>query len=213
MTAIHRNHNVRRLAVALAVLTCWQPVAGRAADTPTAVVQQLVDAVTAVLGDKGLTGDQKRHKIEEIGYARFDFTTISKLVLARNWRDLTPAQQTEFTTEFKHHLTVTYGRNVEAYNNERAVITGDRAESGNDWTVKSKIVRNGAADILVDYRLRKEPNGDWHIIDVIIEGVSLVANFRSQFQEIISNSSASKLIDVLREKNARGETFKNEPRS
>jgi phospholipid transport system substrate-binding protein len=179
-----------------------------AVDSPTAVVQQTTDAVVAVLAEKKLAAVEKRHKIDEIVYAHFDFETLSKLVLARNWKDLTPEQQKAFVEEFKRHLSLTYGKNVETYNNERAVVIGDRAEAHDDWTVKTKVIRPNAEDILVDYRLRKEVAG-WRVIDVIIEGVSLVANFRSQFQEIISHDGAAKLIDLLREKNAKGESLKS----
>jgi len=206
-----RRTIVHRAVVVLALTVQLSARAVSAADSPSTVVQQVIDSVTAVLVDKGLTADQKRHKIEEIAYVRFNFDTVSRLVLARNWKDLSPQQQKEFIEEFKKHLSVTYGKNIENYNNERAVVTGDRAEARDDWTVKSKIVRPNAADVLVDYRLRKDADGEWRIIDVIIEGVSLVANFRSQFQEIISTSGVAKLIEVLRDKNARGEPFKAQP--
>jgi phospholipid transport system substrate-binding protein len=161
-----------------------------------------------VLAEKDLSTAEKRHKVETIVSAHFDFETLSRLVLARNWKELTPAQQQAFVEEFKRHLSMTYGKNVETYNNEHAVVIGDRAEVRDDWTVKTKVVRPNADDILIDYRLRKE-DGDWRVIDVIIEGVSLVANFRSQFQEIISRDGAAKLIDLLREKNAKGESLKS----
>jgi phospholipid transport system substrate-binding protein len=202
----------RRLrAAGVAVFLCIGQIPGTgvaASQSPAAVVQQTADAVVAVLADKSLTTQQKRSKVEEIVYAHFDFTTLSKLVLARNWKQLSPAQQHDFVEEFKRHLSVTYGRNVETYNNERAVITGDRQESNGDWTVKTKIVRPSAEDILVDYRLRQQ-DGDWRVIDVIIEGVSLVANFRSQFQEILTSSNPDHLIQLLREKNAKGEPLKS----
>jgi len=199
---------LRLWAVVLAATVALAPQAVAGSDSPRAVVQETTDAVLAVLADKGLSSDQKRRKIEDIVYAHFDFTTLSKLVLARNWKRLTPAQQTEFTGEFKRHLSLTYGRNVETYNNERAVITGDREEAGGDWTVKTKIIRPAAPEILVDYRVRKEDSA-WHVIDVIIEGVSLVANYRSQFQEIVANDGPVKLIELLREKNAKGEPLKS----
>jgi phospholipid transport system substrate-binding protein len=179
-----------------------------AEESPTAVVQQTADAVVAVLADKSLTVEQRRHKVEEIVYAHFDFETLSRLVLARNWKELTPEQQKAFVEEFKRHLSVTYGKNVETYNNEKAVVIGDRAEARDDWTVKTKVIRPNAEDVLVDYRLRKE-DGTWRVIDVVIEGVSLVANFRSQFQEIISRDGAAKLIELLHEKNAKGESLKS----
>jgi len=181
----------------------------RASDSPpTAIVQQTSDEVVAVLANKSLSADQKRHDVQDIVYKYFDFETLSRLVLARNWKQMTPQQQADFVEEFKRHLSMTYGKNVESYNDERAVVIGDHKEAGDDWTVKTKIVRPSGADILVDYRVRQE-NGAWKVIDVIIEGVSLVANFRSQFQDIISNRGPQQLIDLLREKNAKGEPLKS----
>jgi phospholipid transport system substrate-binding protein len=133
---------------------------------------------------------------------------MSRLVLARNWSRFSPAQQAEFVREFKEHLKVTYGRNIENYQNERIEIVGEREEQRGDWTVQTKILRGGGAqDILVDYRLRKEGDA-WRVIDIVIERVSLVANFRSQFQELVSQGGPQKVLDVLRDKNARGEPLK-----
>jgi len=201
----------RCVAVVLACALCLLGARTQlvyAADAPTTVVQQTVDAVIAVLAEKNLSVEQRRHKVEDIVYAHFDFETLSRLVLARNWKDLNPDQQKAFVEEFKRHLSVTYGKNVENYNNEKAVVIGDRGESRDDWTVKTKVIRPNADAILMDYRLRKEGD-DWRVIDVTIEGVSLVANFRSQFQEIISRDGVAKLIDLLREKNAKGESLKS----
>src|SRR6185436_4928392 len=102
---------------------------------------------------------------------------------------------------------MTYGRNVENYKNEKVTITGARQETGGDSTVKTKILRGGPGDILVDYRLRQR-DGTWKIIDVIIEGVSLVSNFRSQFQDILSSGGPDHLIALLKDKNAKGESMK-----
>ena len=199
-----RSTSPLRLLTVLVILCGAAPGVARGADSPAAVVQQTADAVVGVLAEKNLTVEQKRAKVQDIVYAHFDFNTLARLVLARNWKQLSPEQQKEFVEEFKKHLWMTYGKDVESYNNEHAVVSGDRGEPGGDWTVKTKILRPGAADILVDYRLRKEDRG-WEVIDVIIEGVSLVANFRSQFQEIVSNDGPQKLIERLREKNANGE--------
>lgn len=206
--AIRRSTSACALLVFLLLgLTALPPAVTGAAESPTAVVRHTTDAVLAVLADTNLTADQKRHEIEQIVYAHFDFRTLSRLVLARNWKRLTPPQQTDFVEEFKKHLSLTYGKNVERYNNERAIVLSDRQEPGGDWTVKTKVVRPTASDFRVDYRLRKR-HGEWRVIDVIVEGVSLVANYRSQFQEIVSNEGPAKLIERLHEKNASGEGLK-----
>lgn len=200
------------IAAACAVAIIWAvaPPSGtaRAEDSPRVVVQNVTDAVLAVLGDKTLTSDQKRGRIEDIVYANVDFATLSRLVLARNWSRFSDAQREDFTNEFKRHLSVTYGKNVENYRNERVAILGDREEARGDWTVQTKILRGGPDDILVDYRLRRADNR-WTIIDFIVEGVSLVSNFRAQFQEIIASGGVDKLLQLLREKNATGEPLKS----
>ncbi|MFQ5664805.1 MAG: phospholipid-binding protein MlaC [Candidatus Binatia bacterium] len=197
------------VALALLGVCCLRPASVPAEESPTVVVKRTSDRVITVLADQNLTAAQKRHKIQEIVYPYFDFKTLSRLVLARNWKRLTPAQQARFVEEFKQFLSMTYGKNVENYNNERIVVTGDRQEPGGDWTVKTKVIRPGASDFTLDYRLRRR-NGRWRAIDVIIEGVSLVANYRSQFQEILSNHGPVRLINLLREKNANGETLQSE---
>jgi len=194
----------RALRIALLVLTV-AAFGARAAEGPRAVVQRMTDAALEVLRNKEMSSDDKRNRLEQIASAETDFDTISHLVLARNWSTFSPAQQTEFVKLFKDHLALTYGRNIENYHNERVELTGDHEEPRGDWTVNTKILRGGGAqDVLVDYRLRKQGDS-WCIIDFIIERVSLVANFRSQFQDLMSQGGPQKVLDVLREKNASGE--------
>ena len=189
-------------------LVCLLAVASRAVaggEAPRAIVQEMTDRALAVLADKGLASEEKRRRLEEIATAHTDFDTMSHLVLGRNWSQFSPAQQAEFVKEFKAHLSMTYGRNIENYRNEKVVIVGDREEARGDWTVQTKILRGGGAqDILVDYRLRKQGDA-WRVIDIVIERVSLVANFRSQLQEVVSQGGPTRVIELLREKNARGE--------
>ncbi len=191
----------------LAGLAAVVPQAARAEDAAAAVVEKTTSSVIAVLVDTSLSTEQKRRRVEDVVLASVDFETLSKLVLARNWSRFDDTQRSEFMDLFKNHLSMTYGRNVETYKNEKVQITGSRPESGGDVTVKTKIVRGGNDDILVDYRLRQR-DGTWKIIDVVIEGVSLVSNFRSQFQDVISNGGPERLLALLREKNAKGEPLK-----
>jgi phospholipid transport system substrate-binding protein len=192
----------------LSVIACTTTAEpSHAVESPDAVVQETADAVVGVLADKSLSPEQRRAKVQQIVYDHFDFDTLARLTLARHWRQLSPEKQKEFVDEFKKHLSATYGRRFDSYTNERVVVTGDRKEKDGDWTVTSKIVSPGADDIQVDYRLRKG-DGSWKVIDVIVEGVSLVINFRSQFDEIITNQGPQRLIELLREKNITGEPLK-----
>ena len=202
LTGVHLAVTV----VSLSGLLC--AVHARAEAGPRATVDRMTSAALAVLGDKTLGVEDKRHRLEDIVYREVDFDTKSRLVLGRNWSRFTPEQQADFVKLFKEHLSMTYGNNIENYKNERVEIVGDREEARGDWTVQTKIVRGGGSnDIQVDYRLRKQSD-TWKIIDIVIERVSLVANFRSQFQDILGNGTPDKLLQILREKNARHEPLK-----
>ena len=197
-----RNSVGQRLAHeiigALACAATITPLAWADA-SPRAVVDATTSAVIAVLADNDVSADEKRRRVEEIVYARVDFDTLSRLVLARSWNRLNEEQRAEFQRAFKQTLSATYGRSVEAYRNERITIIADRQEADADWTVRTKIVRGGPNDISVDYRLRQS-TGSWKIIDVIIEGVSLVSSYRSQFQEVMANGGIDRLLKLMQEK-------------
>lgn len=194
-----KNRRSTEGALALALLL---PLAAAAAIPPRETVTTMADAVIAVLKNDSLDKAGKRAEVEKIVYGAVDFDTLSRLVMARNWGRLSPAQQEEFRRDFKRHLSATYGRRVDSYSNEVVEVTGERDEARGDHTVKTAIRRGGGnADILVDYRLRKRGD-EWKIIDFVIEGVSLVANFRAQFQELMSNGGPEKLLAALREKTA-----------
>ena len=187
-----------QLIGALACAATLTPLAW-ADESPRAFVDATTSAVIAVLADKDVSVDDKRRRVEEIVYARVDFDTLSRLVLARSWNQLSEEQREEFKRSFKQNLSATYGRSIEAYRNERITIVADRQEADADWTVRTKIVRGGPNDISVDYRLRQSA-GSWKIIDVIIEGVSLVSSYRSQFQEVMANGGIDRLLKVMQEK-------------
>jgi len=204
-----RDHGRSLLAIAVALVLTTLGTRAGAEQSPRDVVQSVSDQVLAVLADKSLSKEARRDKVKAIVLDNVDFDTLSRLVLARNWSQFSPQQQQEFEHEFQGHLASTYGRRLDDYHNEKVAIVGDRREPNGDWTVQTKILRGGGSnDFSVDYRLRQS-NGRWKMIDFIIEQVSLVANFRSQFQEIISSGGPEHLLQVLREKTAKGEEFKS----
>ena len=196
------------IAASLLALAVAVPLQAGAEVAPTEAAQEtvggIVEQVLAILRDKELSKEAQREKLESVAYARFDFDVISKLVLAKNWRKLTPEQRDDFVVEFKRHLSLTYGKNLEGYKDETVEILGARPEKNGDVTVQTRIIGSGAgADpILIDYRLRRNDSGEWLVIDLIIERVSLLWNFRSQIDEIIGDAGPENLIDRLREKNA-----------
>lgn len=173
------------------------------ASAPSEVRQQVrgtLDEVLAVLGDASLSDEQRREKVEAIAFAQFDFDTMARLVLARNWKKLSQEERETFVVEFKHLLSRSYGTRLDRFSNERVEVTGEQEEPRGDVTVMTRVVGGKYDDARVHFRMRKRPEG-WRAIDVVIEGVSLVANYRSQFADVMSRSGVAGLLEQMREKN------------
>jgi len=202
-TRISSARGRARAGAALGVALMLGAAAAAADDSPRAVIQHTVDQVLAILRDHERGSKERRASLEAIAQQRFDFETMSRLVMAANWRKLSPPQQTQFVDEFTRFLANDYGARIDRYAQEEVEITGEQPEARGDCTVKTKIVGGKNDGALVDYRMRQK-NGDWRIIDVVIEGISLVANYRDQFREVASNGGPAVVIDRLREKNASG---------
>ncbi len=173
---------------------------GTAAADATAEVSEVMKQVLEISGDQDLDAATRRSRIEQLAMERFAWTTMSRLVLARNWRKLSDPQQKEFVDAFRQHLAVVYGRRLEKMGDETIEVSPGRVASNGDVTVRTTIHGGQADGVVIAYRLR-DTDGEWKVIDVIIEGVSLVSNFRSQMNQIANNSGADSVIEKLREKN------------
>jgi phospholipid transport system substrate-binding protein len=194
----------RRLEIACAAVlaaVCFAVPA--AAAGPRETMRETIDQVLAVLNDSSLDDDQRRASIEKIAYERFDMYTMSRLVLARAWKRFSPQQREEYIAEFKEYLANNYGGRINRYDQEEVEILGLREEPRGDVTVKTRIVGGEFENTLVDYRMRQKDDR-WLVIDVVIEGISMVSNFRDQFKEVLSRGGPDHLIEKLREKNALG---------
>lgn len=167
---------------------------------PREVVEATVDQVLEILGDETLGTESRRARIEAIAFDVFDFTTMSKLTLARAWRKLDDDQKRAFVGEFKAHLSRTYGSRLDRYRQEDVEIVGVREEPRGDVTVLTRVQGGQFDDVEMSYRLRHRRER-WRVIDVVIEGISLVANFRSQFKEVMSKGGFDRLLEELRTKN------------
>jgi phospholipid transport system substrate-binding protein len=176
------------------------------ADAPTdarAAMQGTIEEVLAVLRVKGTDEKTRRSQIESIAKTRFDFTTMSKLVLKRDWKRFTPPEQQAFVTEFTEYLSASYGTRIARYANEDVVTLGARAEVNDDVTVQTAIKGGQFDGATVDYRMRLLA-GKWQVIDVVIEGISLVSNFRSQFADVIAKGGPQELLTRIKAKNDAG---------
>jgi phospholipid transport system substrate-binding protein len=186
------------LALLLPVLVA--PVFAAPADDARATMEKTVADVLVILGDKSLSLQTKRDRIQAIAYERFDFETMSKLVLKRDWKKFDATQQQEFVKEFREHLSARYGENLGRYENEKVEVTSHHAETNNDVSVKT-VIRGGKFDgTPVDYRLRNA--SEWRVIDVVIENVSLVSSFRTQFADVLAKGGPAGVLARLKERNA-----------
>ncbi len=188
----------------LIALLCLLPglaLAQAAALGPREVVRETVDDVIRVLNDESVSVDERARRIEGIAYARFDFDTMSRLVLARNWKRFDGDQRVTFKEEFKRFLANNYRARIDGYEQERVEILSERKEPRGDVTVRTRIMGGNYDGTNIDYRLRNGGKG-WLVIDVVIEGISLVANFRDQFRDVMGREGPVTLIDKLKEKNA-----------
>jgi phospholipid transport system substrate-binding protein len=196
------------LAVALVLNTI--AVAAGAAGSPEETVRSTADRALVVLADDSLSKAQKTSQLTTLLDGVSDFETSSKLVLARAWNDFSPEQRTEFQQLLRDYLIARYRDRVDDYAGQTVEVTGGREEARGDYTVHTKLKSpKGGDPILVDYRLRKNPAGEWRIIDVIGEGLSIVSNLRSQFQSMLARGGPDKLIRSLRDKIASGEAAKD----
>jgi len=168
-----------------------------AGNSPIDVVRTSVDAVLAILDNEQLNYEDKRTQISVIVKERFDFRAMSQRTLATNWNKTTDEEKEKFVDLFSQLIENSYVGKIDSYTNERVDYPGEKV-SGRKAVVETLIITS-SADIPVDYRLYQK--GDqWLGYDVIIEGVSLISNYRSSYQEIMKKEGFDGLLAKMRAK-------------
>ncbi len=162
------------------------------------------EVLTLIRQDKELqSGNQKKllSLVEAKVLPHFDFIRMTRLAVGKNWRQATPAQQQSLVNEFRTLLVRTYTTAFRSYKNQTVEFKPFKmAPEDTDVTVKTQIIQPGAQPLAVDYSMQKTPAG-WKVYDVVIEGVSLVTNYRGTFTTEIQKSGIDGLIQTLAEKN------------
>jgi phospholipid transport system substrate-binding protein len=170
-------------------------------ESPTEAVRSTLTNVFRILEDETLKDPAKRtprrHMLEEVIASRFDYTEMSKRALAANWIPLTAGERTEFVELFKRFLSDRYAEKIEGYSGQQVFYLSERIE-GNYAEVRTEL-RSSKVVVPMDYRLHIK-DGTWHAYDLVVDGVSLVKNYRSQFEKIIRSSSYQELVRRLRER-------------
>jgi phospholipid transport system substrate-binding protein len=167
---------------------------------PTEDVKKTVDEVVRIVADKEMKKNEtkRRQALKKSISVIFDYPEMAKRSLGKHWNVRTAAEKKQFADLFATLLENSYAGKIESYNNEKIVYIKDIID-GEYAEVKSKVVTAARDEFTLDYRLFKQ-NDKWMVYDVVIEGVSLVSNYRSQFNKIITANGYDKLVKKLQSK-------------
>ena len=193
----------RALWLGLAALIILVSARDAGAGPPTDQLKGAIDRVVATLDSPALKGEgkvlERRTAVRKIANEIFDFSETAKRSLGRHWLARTPAERDEFVQVFTDLLERSYISRVELYGGEKIQYVSDTIEEGEQAKVQTKLVTKGGGEIPIEYRMHKKADR-WLVYDVIIEGVSLVSNYRTQFNKIIQTASYNDLVQKMRTK-------------
>ncbi|MDQ7834952.1 MAG: ABC transporter substrate-binding protein [Humidesulfovibrio sp.] len=191
----------------LAILACFCSAA--LAGEPQDRLKSGIDKVIAILSDPAMKGPAKRaerqDKLRTVADGFFDWRELSRRAAAEGWKKFTPKQQDDFVTSFSELLQKTYVRKLEKYNNEKVNYLGEQI-ADNQAFLKTQVAMKDKT-IPINYVMIK--HDQWMVYDVVVEGVSLVKNYRTQFAKILSRETPDTLIQRIKDKIAALDAGKN----
>ena len=195
---------VWRLA-AIAVLALAAAVPAAAQEAPDALVKRVSQEVLQIIKSDPLVQAGNEARIREVIEVKllpnFDFARMTALAMGRNWRAATPEQQRRLTDEFRTLLVRTYSGALNQYRNETIEYKPLRASPGDtEVTVRTAVIKPAGSPVQIDYSMEKKADG-WKAYDVIVGGVSLVTNYRDEFNEQIKAGGIDGLLKTLADKN------------
>ena len=197
MRSLHRS-----VALALSLVLSVALALPAAAGAPSDQLKAQIDRVLKTLEDPELKkegkGKDRRTAVRRIANEIFDFGETARRSLGRHWQPRTPAERDEFVLLFSDLLERSYISKVELYGGEKIQYLGDTTE-GDQAKVQTKLLTKAGSEIPIEYRMHRKSDR-WLVYDVIIEGVSLIANYRSQFNKIIQTSSYQELVRKMKTK-------------
>ncbi len=182
----------RRACCALALLAAASAIA--AVQTPAQRVETTIAAIVDVLHREGATREEKWREIGTIIDGGFDFRSMSQSVLARHWQTASKEEKRQFVEFFSQYLEETYREKIESHTNQRVEIVKESVRG--DRAVVNTAIVTDATRVPVDYKL-KNNDGTWYAYDVVIEGVSLVNNYRNTFDAIVKAEGVDGLLRDL----------------
>ena len=172
------------------------------AESPTVEVKSTVDQVIQILTDPQFRGESKkqerRKRLRDAIFVRFDFQEMAQRSLGAHWQRRTPEEQTQFIKVFSDLLEQTYVDKIESYNNEKFIYANERID-GSYAEVSSRMRTSKGEEFTINYKLHRVGE-DWRVYDLVIENVSLINNYRSQFNRILTGSTYDELISRIKAK-------------
>ncbi|MCU7802000.1 MAG: ABC transporter substrate-binding protein [Candidatus Thiodiazotropha sp. (ex Lucinoma annulata)] len=177
------------------LLTASLPAAANV--TPSERIKETVDRILEVMQDKELGRVARRDQVKEIVRKRFDYESMSQVILATNWRKATKPQREQFITLFRELLEQTYFSAMDSYNNQ-TVRMGRERMKGKLANVQTFIIAANK-ELAVSYKMRYR-NDDWYAYDVAVDGVSLVSNYRTSFRNLVKSKGMDGLLAELAQK-------------
>lgn len=190
--------SIKRLVFGVAVNLCLAQGAVYA-DTPMAQLQETIQQVMSTVDGAGKSDPELREKLREALMPRFDWFEMARQTLGKHWNAI-PSRQHEFVAVFTEFLGNSYIGKIGSYKDEKIVFVHESIEK-NLAQVNTKIIPGKGAPTSVNYRLHRVQE-EWKIYDVVVEDISVVANYRSQFNRILANGSFDELIRRLKEKDS-----------
>ncbi|HEV2977257.1 MAG TPA: ABC transporter substrate-binding protein [Casimicrobiaceae bacterium] len=194
-----------KTAASILVLLLATAALAQAQETPDALVKSVAeDTLSAIRADKDLqAGNPAKVKqlIEAKLVPHFDTARMTALAMGRNWRMATPEQQKQLTAQFQTLLIRTYSNALTNYRDNKMTYKPLRMNPGDtDVVVRTEVTRPGQAPVQIDYSMEKTADG-WKAYDVVVAGVSLVTNYRDEFNDVVKSSGVDGLIKALADKN------------
>ena len=191
----------KSLIVVAAIVVTGVAVQSVSAGEATEAMRGTIDEVLRILADKALKqpakANERRQLLEKVVGERFDYEEMSRRSLGASWANLSDKEKQEFVSLFQTLLVNTYADKIESYTGDGVQFLNERNEK-EYAEVRTKVL-TGKTEIPLDYRLLNKGSG-WRVYDVVVDGVSLVNNYRGQFSKILRNGSYADLVDQLRKK-------------
>ncbi len=192
----------KQVLLILIVMGLFSPLNYADASVAQDQLKTSIDQILVILRDPALSGDEniekRRANLKKIINQRFSFAKMSQLSLSKNWKKRTKEEKKAFILLFGQLLEDTYVSKIESYTDEKIIFVKEYVKK-KKAQINTKIITK-SVEIPIDYRMYQAKDGSWMVYDIVIEGVSLVGNYRTQFKQILQKQSYEELVEELKKK-------------